>query len=418
MASKQTKPIDVGLEQARRLTIAKQHLSGPLPRRPGQESILDVARDLAYVQWDPVNVVAPAHELTLWSRLGSYRRSDLEDLMWKERRLFQGWGHAASLLLTEDYPIHYSMMRRYPECLSSGWGRWRDWARKWIPTHKKLRRAVLREMSSGPQTTSQFADHAKTFRRAEGWGSGSDVSEMLFHLWMGGDVMIVGHEGRQNLWGLTDSFLPSWAERKLLAPSRVESLCAQRAIRGLGVASRTEVHLSFPNGHYLRLKETLATLEAEGTIHPVRVEGLGRRDVRYIHDDDLELLEALGEEWDPRLSILGPFDNLLTVRGRVGELFGFDFVHENYVPKEKRKFGVYVMPILYGDRFLGRITPRMDREGRRLLIEGVFAEESASGETQLGENIAVAIGELARFLGADGVRYTRRVPSAWRRALS
>ncbi len=418
MAPESTKALDVSLERARRLAVAKQHLSGRLPHRPGKESILDAARDLAYIQWDPVNVVAPAHELTVWSRLGSFRRSDLEDLMWKEKRLFQGWGHAASLLLTEDYPIHYSMMRRYPECLSSGWGRWRDWARKWIPAHKKLRRAVLKELRSGPQTTNQFADHAKTFHRGEGWSSGSDVSEMLFHLWMSGEVMIVGHEGRQNLWGLADSFLPGWTERKLLSPSRVESLCAQRAIRGLGLASRTEVHLSFPNGHYLRLKETLATLEAEGSIHPVRVEGLPGRDIRYVHDDDLELLGSLGEEWEPRLSILGPFDNLLTVRGRVGQLFGFDFVHENYIPKEKRKFGVYVMPLLYGDRLVGRITPRMDRDASRLLIEGIFAEDSASTEPKLGEEIATAISELARFLGADGVRYTGRVPRVWKAALN
>lgn len=405
-------------EQARRLAVERQHLSGPLPGRVGKETILDVVRDLAFVQWDPVNVVAPAHELTIWSRVGPFARSDLEELLWEDKRLFQGWGHSASILLTEDYPLHYSMMRRYPECLSSSWGQWRDWTRRWLPSHRALRRAVLKELRKGHRTTGEFAEHQKTRRSGDGWSSGSDVSAMLFHLWMGGEVMVVGHEGRQNLWGLSESFLPEWVERKLLPQAEVEAQCAQRALRALGIASRSEINVSFPNGHYLDLTGAIARLEDRGLVRKVRVAGLEERGARYIHREDLDRLDSLTDtEWGERLSLLSPFDNLMTVRSRLPRLFGFDFAHENYVPKEKRKFGVYVMPILQGDRFLGRIAPRVDRERGRLVLEGVYAEKSAPMDRATGRAVGDSIERLAQFLGAQEIEYSKRVPGAWRGAL-
>ncbi len=380
--------------------------------------MLAVVRDTGYVQWDPVNVVAPTHEIAFWSRIGPYRREALERLIWKDRKLFQGWGHAASLLLTEDYPLHYSLMRRYPDCLSNSWGRWRRRARAWIPRHRALRRAILRALAKGPKTVGQFPLHAKTRWRGDAWSSGSDVSEMLFHLWMGGDVMVAGHEGRANLWALTKSFLPKWAQRELRPTDEVERALAERALRALGVASRTEINISFPNGHYRDLTSALEKLLADSVIVPVRVEGQGPRDERYIHRDDLSQLQALaGDRWEPRTTILSPFDNLVCLRGRVQRLFGFEFAHENYVPREKRKYGVYVMPILRGDRFVGRVAPRMDRENRRLIVEGLHAEAGGPEGPEVGRAVAEQLRSLAHFLGADDVVYPAKVPEAWRTGL-
>jgi uncharacterized protein len=412
-------PIDISSGQARRLAVAKQGLSGPLPRTADKSAILDAIRKMAYVQWDPVSVVAPSHQLVVWSRVGSYHPIDLEDLQWKEKQLFQGWGHAASLVLTEDYPLHYSLMKRYPECLSSGWGKWKRWARVWIPKNRRVRTAILQELRSGPKTVSQFRDHAKTRRTDGAWSSASDVSDMLFHMWMGGEVMIVGHEGRTNVWGLSEEFLPCWVDKKSPPPDEVERRFAERSLRALGVATKSEIHITFPNGHYLDLTGALKRLEAESTIHRVRMEGRPNREVRYIHQDDVESLESLeSRAWQPRTSILSPFDNLIAARGRVSQLFGFDYAHENYVPKEKRKFGVYVMPILKGDRFLGRIAPRTDRERHRLVIEGVHAEASATLDRATGEEVAEQIEGLAKFLGCSRVDYPGKVPRGWRGSLS
>ena len=124
--------ISMSLESARRLNVTKQHLAGKLPTGPAREAILSVIRDLGFVQWDPINVVAPSHVLTLWSRVGSFRLSDLDRLLWDEKRLFEHWSHAALIVLTEDYPLFHSMMRRYPESLSKSWGGWRARARKFL----------------------------------------------------------------------------------------------------------------------------------------------------------------------------------------------------------------------------------------------------------------------------------------------
>src|SRR5271170_5345234 len=107
--------IEVSLSAVRRLAIARQHLSGAVPRRPTSAAILALVRELGCVQLDPINVVAPSHLLVLWSRLGPYPRSAVDRLLWKDRTLFEYWGHQASIVLTEDYPLYYGMMRGSPE---------------------------------------------------------------------------------------------------------------------------------------------------------------------------------------------------------------------------------------------------------------------------------------------------------------
>src|SRR5256712_1951717 len=147
--------ISTSLECARRLAVTKQHLAGKLPTGSGRETILSVIRDLGYVQLDPVNVVAPSHEIALWSRLGMFRLSDLNRLLWDEKKLFEHWSHAASIVLTEDYPLHHSLMRRYPESLSKSWGGWRDRARKWQAGTTLPRQKRLRKLKKGPTAVKQ-----------------------------------------------------------------------------------------------------------------------------------------------------------------------------------------------------------------------------------------------------------------------
>jgi len=121
--------ISTSLESARRLAVTKQHLAGKLPTGSAREAILSVIRDLGYVQLDPINTVAPSHVLVLWSRVGDFQLSDLDRLLWDEKKVFEHWSHAASIVLTEDYPLHYSLMRQYPESLSKSWGGWKAKAR-------------------------------------------------------------------------------------------------------------------------------------------------------------------------------------------------------------------------------------------------------------------------------------------------
>src|SRR5207302_9165381 len=139
------------------------------------------------------------------------------------------------------------------------------------------------------------------------------VSTGLFHMQMSGDVMVVGHEGRQNIWGLSKTFLPSWVQRKELSEPEVEQEGAKRTLRALGTASPSEINRYFLRGRYLNLKKALERLQSESTIHRVRIEGISGE--RYVHDRDVRLLESMNSDaWRPRMSLLAPFDNLLAVR--------------------------------------------------------------------------------------------------------
>ena len=417
--------ISTTVDRVRRLAVRKQRLAGKLPRKPTGEDILSVIRDVCYDQWDPVDAVAPSHVIALWSRLGNYRVSDLERLLWDEKKLFLHWTPIASIVLTEDYPIYSTMMRRfsslmkrYPESRSDSWGANFRRAKKFLDEHKELRKRILGELrTKGPLKASQFKDYARS-KSSDGWTPGSAVSSMLFYLLMMGDAMIVGHNERQNIYGLAEEFLPEWVDRKVLTEEEFEHEAAQRALRALGTATPREIHVYFPRGRYRNLKKTLGDLERESKIHRVRVETLGRKGEQYVHDLDLRLLESIdSEEFEPRMTILAPFDNLLTDRGRLKRLFRFDYIHENFLPENKRKYGTFVHPILWGDRLIGRTDLRLDRQSKKLNVISAHAEPGAPTDKETLAKIGDTMRDFATFLGADEVEYTSRVPAAWKSSL-
>src|SRR5271170_1965315 len=301
-------PFATSLDAVRRLVVVKQHLARTPPARVTGKSIVDLVRDLGFVQWDPISVVAPSHLLSLRSRLGNFDPAILERLLWKEKRVFEHWTPIASLVLTEDYPLYYSLMRRYPGSMSRSWGSQGSRAAKFLADKAELKRRMLRELRRGPRTLGRFTDHLRTKRDDGEWAPTSDVAHMLYHLTMSGDVMVVGHEGNQNLWGLSKDFLPSWARRETLSESALEEVTAERAILAQGIATAREILTYFVRGRYNALDETLDRMEGTSKIHRVQVEGLEDRKTRYVHCRDLPLLDSLtgGKGWEPRLSLLPP----------------------------------------------------------------------------------------------------------------
>ncbi len=369
-----SEPIRSSIQAVRRLVVTKQHLARKRPVRATPDRIVALIRDLPYLQWDPVSVVAPSHLLSLWARVGSFRLADFDRLLWTQRRLLQHWIPFAGVVPTEDYPLYASLMRRYPESPSGSWGVQRDRARAFLAKHGELRKRVLADLRGGPLQLNQFEDHARTKRAGVDWQPSSPVSEMLWHLLMSGTVMVVGHRGNQNLWGLSTDFLPSWVSRKELSAEEADREAAQKAIRGLGVATSTEINYYFIRGCYSDLRSTLETLLGETRIHRVVVDGLPAREERYVHKEDLDLLDNLETgRFVPRVAVLPPFDNMVYNQARGKRLFDFDYVREQFRPKEKRRFGMWVLPILRGDQFIGRMDARLDKEKRLLRVIAVFA---------------------------------------------
>ncbi|RVX41667.1 hypothetical protein EDD27_4230 [Nonomuraea polychroma] len=398
-----SRPLTLGLESARRLAVTCQHLAGP---RPGNDldGLRQVLRTLRCLQLDPVNVVARSHLLVLWSRVGGYDPADVDVLLWRERWLFEYWAHAASIVLAEDYPIHQVTMRVYPAG-ESGYARQ---VRDWMTANDALRRHILdRLREKGPLPVGGFEDLAAVAWRSSGWTNGRNVERMLDFLWFQGQVMVAGREGRTRLWDLTEHRLPEWAPTAPLPREEAVTRAAEHALRALGVARATDIERHFIRDRYPGLAEVLSGLEASGRVVPAEVEGGDER--WYVHRDVLGVLER---DWEPRTTLLSPFDNLICDRERTQRLWGFTFRTEMYVPKAKRQYGHYIMPILHGERLVGRLVPRLDRRRARLEIEGLFPEPGMPADAATAVGRAVA--ELAAFAGAREIGYGDKVPDPWR----
>ena len=394
---------------ARRLVLSRQRLAGPPPLGPGPEAIMEVATDLASLQLDPISVVARSHQLVLWSRLGRYDLADLDGLLWRERRLFEYWAHAAAIVCTDDYPIHSLLMRRYPSARHAQ-------LRAWLADNQALRRSILRQLrAGGPLPTRALEDRAATDWQSSGWTQGRNVDRMLDLLWTQGRIMVAGRQGQQRIWDLAERCLPPWAPTRRPPEREVVRLSAQRSLRALGVATARDIDRSFTAGRYPGLPSVLAGLQRSGQVEQVRLtaDGAERPGPWFVHADDLPLLDRLESgDWRPRTTLLSPFDNLIINRERTERLFGFSFRMEIYVPKAARRYGYYVLPILHGDRLIGRVDPALDRATGRLVVHAIHAEPDAPASA--GPAVATALGELAGFVGASGLDLRQPPPEVWR----
>jgi hypothetical protein len=373
-------------------------LSAPRPR-----TIAEVIDGLGMVQLDPTSAVARTEHLVLFSRLGKrFRIAELERMLWDERSLFEYWVH---IVPTSDLAIHRETMRRYPKGPRGDLAS-RIYVHDWLKANAAFRRYVLRELRQrGPLRARDLED-----RIAEGWSAGGwndqgrSVAMMLDRLWFKGEVMIVGRDGQQRLWDLTERSLSLDGPR--LSQREVARRLIDRQLRARGVAKPSQFGWAF-DGRPPGWERALAELIEEGVAIPARVEGDDAG--WYVHAEIHE------RAFRPRTTLLSPFDDLISDRDHTEQLFDFFFRLEIYVPKAKRQFGYFVMPILHGDRLIGRIDPRMDKATKVLHVNAVHAEKGAPASA--GPAVSDAICELGEWLGAVDIRFTRKVPAGWRSAL-
>jgi hypothetical protein len=381
---------------ARRLSILGQRLSAPRPT-----SVTEVVRDLGELQMDPTAVVARTEHLVLFSRLGPrFRIGELERLLWDERSLFE---YRAHIVPTEDLWIHRETMRRYPGAAD---GR-RRYVRLWLDANASFRRYVLRELRArGPLRTRDLEDRVADGWHTGGWNDqGKNTAMMLEVLWAKGEVMIVGRDGGQRLWDLAGRRLPPDQPRRPAA-ERVRTLLA-RQLRARGVERVGRFGFAMDGERPAGWEPALRRLVRDGVAVPATVEGYPGE--WYAHAD------VLTRPFRPRTVLLSPFDDLISDRDRTERLFGFRFRLEIYVPKDKREYGYFVLPILHGDRLIGRIDPRYDRKAGVLHVHAVHAEPDAPADS--GGPVARSLRELATWLGASEIRFGRRPPAIWRDAL-
>jgi uncharacterized protein YcaQ len=326
--------------QLRRIAVRAQALDG------SGGGVLATVRRLGRLQIDPISVVAPPQYLVLWSRLGAYERAELDRLLWEERKLFE-W--SAFIWPIEDFPLILARMRRE----RTGKYAWERRGNEFLEKNAEFRTYVLRELERrGPLLSRELVDTSVRTWASHGWYGTRNVSVMLELLLGRGDVAIVGRRGGHRVWDLAERWYPQVDPPPL---EEADRLLEERRFRALGVLLR----------------------DGRWDVHPDAEDGPVPRS---------------------RVTFLSPFDRLIHDRDRAEALWGFRYRLEMYVPKAKREYGYYVLPILRGDRLIGRIEPVFDRKSRVLRVNGVWWESGVKPVS-----LARPLRELARFLGAEEV---------------
>lgn len=311
----------VPVDEARRIAVRAQLLDGTAL------TVRDTVRRLGYLQIDPISAVAPPQELVLWSRLGPYDRSELDRLLWVDRKLIE-W--RAFIWPVESMPYLRARMRRRRTGSTAPERR----GNEFLKANAAFRRYVLRELDRrGPLPAHELEDRSTLEPERHRWYGSRRVATMLELLHGRGLVAVVGRRHGRRLWDLGERWYP-----------------------------RTEA-------------VTLA--EAERALAEQRARALG---VRLVKGEWIAHEDAADGPVPDRATLLSPFDRLIHDRARAVALFEFRYRLEMYVPKARREYGYYVLPLLVGDRIAGRAEPVYDRGTRTLTLAGAWGDTSRLDE--------------------------------------
>jgi len=360
--------VKISASMARRMAIRSQGLDGSWALPTGKEGVAQVIERLGYVQIDTISVVERAHHHALWSRFPEYKPQMLHELQAKDRRVFEyWWSYGASYVPIGDYPYHRSRMRAFADSPR---------ARHYVEQNAELVKAVLERIrNEGPLGSADF-EAPEGFKRGT-WWSWKPAKEALETLFWMGELMVTERRNFQRLYDLTERVLPPGTDTAEMDPKQALRFTIRRALLARGVVSAQDITRS-RNGRDAA-SEALKELVSSGEAVPLEVEGLDG-EIYYALRETLAAAKQATSAAE--VHILSPFDNLVINRKRLQKLFGFDYSLECYLPAAKRRYGYFCLPILWGERFVGRLDPKADREHkilivRRLVFEPEFAEYDA-----------------------------------------
>ena len=371
------------LAQARRMAITATGLGLP---RPTESVDADHYRKTlghtGVIQLDSVNVLARAHYLPFFSRLGAYPRHLLDRWLWTSQELFEYWGHERSLMPIRHRPLLVHRMR--------------DTARGWIESvnydNPEYVQQVRREVAEkGPLRVSDLSEPGKSGGSWWGHNMGKRAMEWLF--WKGA-VTVADRPNFIRSWDLPERVHPAW----VLDEPAVEGPEARRRLLRLAV-ERCGVGTAAELADYYRIgmwpaRKALSDLVTSGEIKEVEVEGWS--EPAYLHSDAVLPRQVGGR------TLLSPFDPLAWHRPRLERLFDFRYRIEIYIPRPKRIHGYYVLPFLLEDKMVARVDLKLDRRAKRLLVLGSFGEPDIATERVCRE-LGAELVDLAEWLGAGEV---------------
>ena len=350
--------------QARRIAVRAQLLDAPRPT-----DLLTVVQRLTLLQIDPTAAIAPSADLVAWSRLGStYQPAHLKQAVEEDRTLFE---HDALIRPMSDVGLCLAGAADWPSY---------DKQRTWLRDNDRFRRDILDLLgSSGPLSSRDIPDTCVAPWASTGWTNNRNVTQMLEFLMMRGEVGIAGRVGRQRLWDLPERVYPA----DVVVPSVEEAdrIKNQRRLAALGIA---------------RAKGTAMPVE------PITVGEAGEPAVVAGTKGEWRVdPSALGADFEGRTALLSPFDRLVHDRARAEELFDFEYVLEMYKPAAKRRWGYFALPVLHGDRLVGKVDAKADRKALVLQVHAIH--EDVKFTRAITKGVRAELEDLASWLGLDTI---------------
>lgn len=380
----------LSLKEARQIVLSAQGLAHPNPFGQGLAGAQRAIEHLGYVQIDTISVVERAHNHVWWSRVRDFQPTHLDQLL-EKKTVFEYWSHAASYLPMRDF--RYSLPRK--RLFATGKRQW------FAPTDEHLRlkkRVLARIRSEGPLAARDFTSPQD--ERRSGWWDWKPAKRALEQLFMEGRLMVSSRKGFQKIYDLTERVLPEGVDTSFPGPEELARHLARRAITAHGLVRADEMAYLRPS-----LRKVIETecekMRREGELDELTVEGVERP------------YYALSGEWEKLaisaqtsyFHILSPFDNQVIQRKRLKELFNFDYTIECYAPEAKRQFGYFCLPVLRGDRFVGRIDAKAERAQKVLAIRSFHVERGCGRKADVWYEAQKALNEFTKFNGCENIQY-------------
>jgi uncharacterized protein YcaQ len=390
---------DISARDARRLFLLRQGLLRREPFGRGGQAVARAIERLGWVQIDTISVVERAHHHVLRSRVAGYRQDWLDELQHGNRSVFEYWSHAAAYLPMRDYRFYLPMMR---------------WSRRGGAVEPKMAGEVLRRVrEEGPL---QSRDFEAAGHRSGGWWDWKPAKRTLEQLFHRGELMVTRREGFQKVYDLPERVLPDHVDTSFPDAAQWGRFVVRMMVDALGVANEKEIAYQRIAARRLysrpilpMVQQAAAELVEAGELEQVTVEGRGPYLTRHLGS----LPVKLGRR---RITILSPFDNTVIMRDRARDLFGFDYAIECYVPAEKRRFGYFSLPILFGDELIGRMDTKADRHSGTLTVNMIHLEPGVD-PALVRDPLSRTLADFARDNGCADVVVGATDPGALRREL-
>jgi uncharacterized protein YcaQ len=384
----------LGNRAARRLFL-ERHALAESPVGPARGAdLLELIHRLGFVQVDSINTIARAHDMILFSRRPTYRPKHLKRLYENDRALFEHWTHDAAVIPMEFYPHWHLRFARDAARLKK---QWRNWRRDGFEARFA---AVLDHVRDhGPVCSSDVGKDEK--KGSGGWWDWHPSKTALEYLWRSGALTVVGRDGFQKRYDLTERVIDS-APPAPDPEDSIDWLC-NAALERLGFATSGEIAAFWDTVTPQETRDWCARKMAQGDLTPVDIEGYDGKQRRcFARPDVLERAEQCRTP-PGRMRILSPFDPALRNRDRAKRLFGFHYRIEVFVPAEKRRFGYYVFPMLEGDRLIGRIDMKAERDRGVLAIRALWPERGIRWSEARTRRLMAELDRVRRFAGLNDI---------------